>query len=1367
MAREKHRSFFPKALILAPLALFLFSCTDLAVFIPAFLANPVVQLKATEIDEEGYLHLNWQTKENKAPRFDIFKLEIQGYHPLYHFSEKSSPEAPLVSELIQVRDLDETPKVKGVWLTTVSDPSFISSELLIPNRLYAIQIVQKDRLFSPGPQKILLISSEFEAVSGASAILENGKAKLHWNPVPGANRYEIYADEEMTVPLGDVRSNNFTCGESVPLLKEYFIRPLRGQFGSLRATRVVLKQADDSPTILKVTSGVNDGSYKAGSVLPISVTFSTNVFVTRPSGVSLALETVPLRAATYVSGSGSPTLIFNYTVQRGDASDDLEYKNIAALTLGGGSIKDSKGQNAILTLPLLFSANSLGGSKAIVIDTSAPPVPIFTNPTDNTTVMAPLSTLSGTSEAKATVKIYENSVTIGTVTADSSGAWTLTLASPYPIGAYDFDATATDAAGNESDRSAPVHVLVVRPPPTVDAGQDVFTSVNSSTVIGLATDADSYQWTVVSGPGIVIFASETTPSSPLTFSAVGRYVLRLTVTNSVGMASDDVTYVFDNTAPTLGDIQYRQTDSSAGQVFWSAALDDISPSQSIRYALCYSPIPTTCSTDFDAHKVDIPNNVFEYDLTLDPSFQQYEIILRAMDETGNASYSPVQYTSKRQNFFQIDVGHEFACALLESEKVMCWGRNDRYQLGSGGSSTASSEVPKLVVGLSGVKRLAVGLYHACALLADGTVKCWGFNNHGQLGDGSTTDRSTPVLVSGLGNVMDITAGESFTCALLSDKTVRCWGDNASGQLGDGSTVSSSTPSSISSTDLSDVSMISAGYQSVCAIFGTNDDLKCWGRNHRGQLGLGNTTNSSLPLPVNGMSHLKAVSAGEAYTCAVKLNGDAYCWGYNQDGELGDGTTMDTDVPGSSFLSGVSALATGHWNTCALMNDATAKCWGNNSAGQLGSGDFTGFTSPQTVLGLSGIAELSLGGPDVNTSVCARLNDKTITCWGSDSQGQLGDGNLKEITNPVKVSLLSSNAVGLGTGIDHSCALLSDKSIECWGDNWFGQLGAGLPMGIENLVYDKPQKILGISNAEKITLGSYHTCALLEDTTVKCWGFNDYGQLGIGNTDDQNTPQTVLAGAVDIAAGEAHTCAVMLDGSMKCWGIQDYGTLGNGMTSSQALLPTDATLFGNGIHKIALGYDHTCVLYGDATVKCVGGNDLWQLGDGTDIDSSTPVNTDLGAAALDITSFRDHSCALMVDKTVKCWGYNQTGALGIGNSTDQSTAQTAVGLNSVKQVSTGKDFSCAVFDNGKAKCWGSNEYHQVSAGSNAQEDTPIDVNGLGDITSISTGFGHACAILTDKSVRCWGYNNKNQSGVPRASVNKRFAGDIVLFPNEDP
>ena len=651
----------------------------------------------------------------------------------------------------------------------------------------------------------------------------------------------------------------------------------------------------------------------------------------------------------------------------------------------------------------------------------------------------------------------------------------------------------------------------------------------------------------------------------------------------------------------------------------------------------------------------------------------------------------------------ISGGGYHTCALTNAGTVKCWGYNYDGQLGNG--TTISSSIPVDVSGLSsGVNAISSGAQHTCAVTSAGAVKCWGYNDFGQLGDGTRTSHRTPEDVSGLSSgVSAIGAGEWHTCALTNTGGVKCWGYNYDGQLGDGTTADHYTPANVSGLS-SGISAISVGGYHACALTSAGG-VKCWGYNGVGGLGDGTTTNRTTPVNVNGLSSgVSAVSTGFFHTCARTSAGGAKCWGYNYYGALGDGTLTDRNTPTnvSGLSSGVSAISAGGWHTCVVTGAGGVKCWGWNSYGQLGYGTTGSSSMPRDVSGLSsGVSAISAG--DQHT--CAVTSVGGVRCWGYTPG--VGDGTSINRSAPVDVVGLTSGVRTITTGHGHSCALMNTGWVKCWGSNGYGQLGDG------TMTYSSvPVNVTGLSTGvSAITAGYKHTCALTPSGGVKCWGDNDAGELGDGTKDERHTPVNVIglgSGVIAISAGGEQTCALTSAGGVKCWGVGFYGGPGD-PTLSISTTPVDIAGLTSGVKAISAGNYHTCVLMNSGGVKCWGGDLHGELGDGTTTDTSTPVNViGLSSGVSAISASEKHTCALMNSGAVKCWGYNYYGQLGNGTTAGSNVPVNVVGLSSgVSAISAGYTHTCARTSAGGAKCWGHNGLGELGDGA-AWRLTPVDV-----------------------------------------------------------
>jgi alpha-tubulin suppressor-like RCC1 family protein len=322
----------------------------------------------------------------------------------------------------------------------------------------------------------------------------------------------------------------------------------------------------------------------------------------------------------------------------------------------------------------------------------------------------------------------------------------------------------------------------------------------------------------------------------------------------------------------------------------------------------------------------------------------YSVRLRAVNGVGTGLASDAATGAPQVS---IAGGFSHSLALLADGTVRAWGRNDFYQIGID-TSTASSSVPVAVSGLSNVRGVAAGSRHSLALLADGTVRAWGRNAAGQLGDNTTTDSSTPVAVSGLSNVRGVAAGSNHSLALLADGTVRAWGSNFYGALGiDTSTTISSVPVAV--PGLSNVRSIAAGLHHSLALL-EDGTVMAWGRNDYEQFGI-DTSNasSSVPVAVPGLSNVRSIAAGSFHSLALLEDGTVMAWGYSADRRLGV-TYSPIGPVVVSGLANVRSIAAGGSHSLALLENGTVMAWGRNNDGQLGTGDFNS-SLPVVVSGL--------------------------------------------------------------------------------------------------------------------------------------------------------------------------------------------------------------------------------------------------------------------------------------------------------------------------------------------------------------------------------------------------------------------------------
>ena len=379
---------------------------------------------------------------------------------------------------------------------------------------------------------------------------------------------------------------------------------------------------------------------------------------------------------------------------------------------------------------------------------------------------------------------------------------------------------------------------------------------------------------------------------------------------------------------------------------------------------------------------------------------------------------------------KVDTDYEYTCAILGNGDLKCWGIDNREQLGDGVGQTNINSPPSTAIDLGSgrtAKAVSTGFNHACALLDNGDIKCWGDADEGQLGTGvqyatHAVEASPPSTAINLGSgrtAVAVTAGRQFSCAILDNGEVKCWGLSYHGALGTGSTnLAYPTPSP--------------------AI----------------DLGTGRTA--------------VAISAGRDHACAILDNGELKCWGWDVKGQLGDG--------GSN-------------------HDSSSR-----------------QSSPTTVNLGSGRTAIAVSGGYQHT--CAVLDNGDVRCWGAYSSGRLGIGHASCVQNICTEPHRSWMAVDLGTGrtavavtagVDHTCAILDNGDVKCWGSDQYGQLGTGLGSSNGNnagFIGSPPATPIDLGTgrtAVAISAGRYHTCAILDNGEMNCWGYNIRGQLGDGNS----------------------------------------------------------------------------------------------------------------------------------------------------------------------------------------------------------------------------------------------------------------------------
>ncbi|MHB8337062.1 MAG: RCC1 domain-containing protein, partial [Ignavibacteriaceae bacterium] len=657
----------------------------------------------------------------------------------------------------------------------------------------------------------------------------------------------------------------------------------------------------------------------------------------------------------------------------------------------------------------------------------------------------------------------------------------------------------------------------------------------------------------------------------------------------------------------------------------------------------------------------------------------------------------------------------------------------------------------------------------------GNLYTWGDNTYGQLGIGDTTQQNIPVKVilpSGVTSWMTVAGGSNHSLAIGSDGNLYAWGYNAFGQLGIGNTTNQSTPVKVPlPSGVTSWTKVAAGWYHSLAI-GSDGNLYAWGYNAYGQLGIGNTTQQNSPVKVplpSGVTSWTSVVSGWSHCLAIGNDGNLYAWGDNANGQLGIGNTTQQNtpvkVPLPSGVTSWTAMAGGWFHSLAIGNDGNLYAWGDNAYGQLGIGNMTQQNTPVKVPLPSGVTSwTAMAGGWFHSLAIG--SDGNLYTWGYNAYGQLGIGNTTQQNTPVKVPLPSgvTSWMKLTAGSSHSLAISSDSSFYTWGDNTYGQLGIGnttqqnTPVKVTFPTIPLPS---GVTSWSALVAGWYHSLAIGSEGNLYTWGDNTYGQLGIGNTTQQNIPVKVplpsgVTGWMAVAGGSSHSLAIGSDSNLYAWGDNTYGQLGIGNTTNQSSpikvpLPSGVTSWT----VVVAGSSYSLAIGSDGNLYAWGFNGYGQLGIGNTTNQSTPVKVPLPSGVTSWTVVvvgSSHSLAIGSDGNLYAWGYNGYGQLGIGDTTNQSSPVKVPlpnGVTSWKALAGGWNHTLSIGSDGNLYAWGDNTYSQLGIGNTTQQNTPVKVtlpSGVTSWTAVVSGWFHSLAIGSDGSIYTWGYNGYGQLGI---------------------
>ena len=555
---------------------------------------------------------------------------------------------------------------------------------------------------------------------------------------------------------------------------------------------------------------------------------------------------------------------------------------------------------------------------------------------------------------------------------------------------------------------------------------------------------------------------------------------------------------------------------------------------------------------------------------------------------GSGSTSNIEAPQKigsSNSWSDITVGEAFSCGI-DAGELYCWGSDSSGEVGNGSGSTSNIESPQKIGSSNTWSSVGAGNSHACGI-NNGELYCWGSDSIGQIGNGSvsTAKVEAPQRIGNSNKWSAVAGGELHTCG-INNNELYCWGYNEHGQVGNGSLIDFEIPQKISNSS-SWILIEAGGYQS-CAI--KNNDLYCWGKNNNGQLANSNYKAIEIPLRIGTSNNWEVISSSQYHNCATN-GGKAFCWGSGYSESLGNGSISNIrSIPQLINNSNKwSAVSAGYNHSCGI-NSGALYCWGDDVFGQVGNGSAStvDIDSPQQVGVSYEWSQISMG-----YYYSCGIKSGELYCWGGDNYGQVGNGSgsTSNIESPQKIGVFI-NWSHISTGRYHTCGINSGE-LYCWGRDDFGQVGngSGSTSNIES-----PQKIGSSNTWSEVSIGLFHTCGI-NDGELYCWGRDAYGEVGNGSGSTSNIEIPQKIGSSNnwshISVGSYHSCGIN-DGELYCWGSDSNGQLGNGSLSTTDIESPQKIGSSNNWKYISAGTSHTCGLQ-ESKLFCFGSNSYGQSG----------------------------------------------------------------------------------------------------------------------------------------------------------------------------
>ena len=594
------------------------------------------------------------------------------------------------------------------------------------------------------------------------------------------------------------------------------------------------------------------------------------------------------------------------------------------------------------------------------------------------------------------------------------------------------------------------------------------------------------------------------------------------------------------------------------------------------------------------------------------------------------------------------------------------------------------------------------------------------------------------------------AGDVHSLSIHADGTLWAMGDNGYGQLGLPASVRATGTWMQVGTATDWVQVAAGGYHSLG--LKANGTLWTWGYNTYGQLGTATNLGTQEPNPTPtqvGTERYTQVAAGLSHSLALRADGALYAWGRNLYGQLGStstsGTNPVTTTPTRVGTAAYTQVVAGQEYSLGLRADGSLWAWGYNRAGQLGNATNMGTENANptpTQVGTALYTKVAAG----SSHTLALRADGTLWAWGSNNDGRLGNSVPLGNSTATPTQVGTERYVQLAAGDSHSLGLRADGALYAWGRNDFGQLGSSSPStysdGFFTPLYT-PTRV-GTERYVQMAAGFNFSLGLRADGTLYAWGYYSNFTASVVN------PTPTLTGTAlptrSTASGFSHSLAVRADGTLWAWGENAYGQLGDGTTIWRTA-PVQVGTDRNWV-MVAAGGNHSLALKADGTVWAWGSNRAGQLGNAinNNTDSGILLPTQVGPDLYTkVSAGYSHSLGLRADGTLSAWGYNQYGQLGTTASASANPTPTRVGTDLYTQVAAGHAYNLGLRPNGTLWAWGQNDTSQLGSPLNYDRNpTPAQV-GTDLYKQVSAGYSHSLGLRADGTLWAWGYNYGNQLG----------------------